>query len=69
MRQHIRWPRRPDACWVKGFLAGIFDAEGSFGQVIRIANTDQEIIDWTTYCLKTPRFHYIVRGSPSRKKA
>ncbi len=49
----IGWPRSPDADWCKGFLAGIFDAEGSFSEgVLRIANTDPKIIDWTTYCLR-----------------
>ena len=39
----------PSDDWCKGFLAGIFDAEGSCsGGVLRIANTDPTIIDWTT---------------------
>ena len=43
------WPRRPADDWSKGFLAGIFDAEGGAQRgVIRIANTDPAIIDWTT---------------------
>jgi DNA repair photolyase len=55
--QLMAWPRHPSNDWCKGFLAGIFDAEGSFGGgpgggVIRIANTDRTIIDWTTYCLR-----------------
>ena len=29
IQQVVRWPRRPHTDWVKGFLAGIFDAEGS----------------------------------------
>jgi DNA repair photolyase len=61
----IAWPRTPSAAWCKGFLAGIFDAEGSFGGgpgggVIRIANTDPQIIDWTTYCLRRLGFDHIV---------
>ena len=52
VRDTIAWPRHPTTDWCHGFLAGIFDAEGSYGGVIRIANTDQEIIDWTTYCLR-----------------
>src|SRR6266566_3783811 len=47
----IRWPLLPSLSWVKGFLAGIFDAEGSHGNVIRIANTDPEILAWTRACL------------------
>ncbi len=49
----IDWPRLPSLSWVKGFLAGIFDAEGSSsGGVIRIANTDEQIIAWTVASLR-----------------
>ena len=40
-----QWPRSPDAEWFRGYLAGIFDAEGSCScGVLRIANTDEQII-------------------------
>jgi DNA repair photolyase len=49
----IVWPRRGSDGWCKGFLAGIFDAEGSYSRgILRIANCDQEIIDWTTWSLR-----------------
>ncbi len=51
IKELIVWPRHPEMDWCKGFLAGIFDAEGSAGPVIRIGNTDDEIIAWTEYCL------------------
>jgi DNA repair photolyase len=36
----------PDDDWAKGFLAGIFDAEGSCsGGILKIATTDQVILD------------------------
>ncbi len=60
VRDIISWPRYTSVDWCKGFLAGIFDAEGSYGGVIRIANTDQEIIDWTTYCLRRLGFPHVV---------
>jgi DNA repair photolyase len=49
IREVISWPDTPDDEWCKGFLAGIFDAEGSCHPrgVIRITNTDPEIIRWT----------------------
>ncbi len=58
--QVVSWPRalRPD--WCKGFLAGIFDAEGSHGQVIRICNTDPEIIGWTAASFKQLGFRYVI---------
>jgi DNA repair photolyase len=47
-----RWPLDPSDDWRKGFLAGIFDAEGSCGsEALRIANTDRAILDWTRTCL------------------
>ena len=48
IRHLIAWPEAPTPDWQKGFLAGIFDAEGSYSQgVFRIANTDPEIISRT----------------------
>jgi DNA repair photolyase len=59
IRALIEWPRTPSGGWVKGFLAGIFDAEGSHSVTLRISNTDAEIIDWTTYCLRRLGFRYV----------
>ena len=56
----ISWPLRPRSEWCKGFLAGIFDAEGSHGDALRICNTDPEIIDWTALSLRTLGFHYVI---------
>jgi DNA repair photolyase len=44
----VRWPRTASADWRKGFLAGIFDAEGSCsGQALRISKTDGALLHWT----------------------
>jgi len=53
VREVTAWPLAPNDNWRKGFLAGIFDAEGSCGPggVIRISNTDPEILKWTESCL------------------
>jgi DNA repair photolyase len=50
----IAWPHAPSAEWSKGFLAGIFDAEGSFNHYggLRIANTDEAIIGQITSGLR-----------------
>jgi DNA repair photolyase len=46
------WPSDPGPDWLCGFLAGLFDAEGSYSQgVWRVSTTDPEIIDWTTRAL------------------
>src|SRR4029077_1286851 len=47
IRGLVSWPTSPTREWSAGFLAGIFDAEGSFSQtVLRIPNTDPEIVSW-----------------------
>src|SRR6201986_355071 len=46
-----RWPKFPCQDWFCGFLAGIFDAEGSFSRVWRVPNPNPEIIQWTTRAL------------------
>jgi DNA repair photolyase len=58
----IDWPAAGSRSWCKGFLAGIFDAEGHFGQCIRIANTDPEIINWIVACLERLGFRYVVEA-------
>lgn len=61
IRELIDWPRLPSKEWAAGFLAGIFDAEGSFsGSILRISNTDPEIIGWIRRCLDTFGFRYAV---------
>jgi len=56
----IGWPENPTLDWRKGFLAGIFDAEGSYSGSLRIPNTDPEIINWAVSSLKTLGFDYVV---------
>jgi DNA repair photolyase len=57
----ITWPGRPSASWTRGFLAGIFDAEGSCSHgVLRISNTDEEIIDWIVTSFERLRFDVVV---------
>ncbi len=58
IRCAIRFPRCPTSDWRKGFLAGIFDAEGSYGdyRILRISNTDPELIDRTERYLRELRF-------------
>jgi DNA repair photolyase len=61
IRELIRWPLDPSDEWGKGFLAGIFDAEGSCSHgVIRISNTDAMIIGQLTACLRRLGFSFVV---------
>src|SRR6478672_9306057 len=55
----------PSVDWSKGFLAGIFDAEGSFSRTVwRLNNTDPEIIAWLGRCLAQFGFRYVVEHAP-----
>jgi DNA repair photolyase len=61
VRRLISWPTAPTASWSKGFLAGIFDAEGSFSQtILRISNTDPGIIGWISRCLRSFGFGFVI---------
>jgi len=61
VRGLIAWPTQPSKEWSAGFLAGIFDAEGSYSQkVFRICNTDREIIDWIMRSLGAFGFSFVV---------
>jgi DNA repair photolyase len=45
----VAWPRKASRDWCRGFLAGVFDAEGSYGGgILRISNTDEAIIQETS---------------------
>jgi len=63
IRALIAWPTAPSPGWTTGFLAGIFDAEGSYSQgILRISNTDEEIIDWISRCLRTLNFRFVLEN-------
>jgi DNA repair photolyase len=61
IRSLIGWPIAASRSWNAGFLAGIFDAEGSFSQcVLRISNTNPEIVDRIVGCLRAFDFRFAV---------
>ncbi|MGH3921537.1 MAG: intein-containing Rv2578c family radical SAM protein, partial [Pseudonocardiaceae bacterium] len=61
----IAWPLVESLDWRKGFLAGIYDAEGSCsGGVLRIHNTDGLIIAQILACLERLRFDAVVESRP-----
>jgi DNA repair photolyase len=61
VEETVSWPHDPSAEWAKGFLAGIFDAEGSYLRgILRISNTDQVIIDQITSCLRRFGFSFAI---------
>jgi DNA repair photolyase len=62
VRTLVEWPRDPSNDWFRGFLAGIFDAEGSCSGSLRIANADLVMIDQTVEGLRRLGFSYVVEG-------
>ena len=49
----VEWPILPSLDWCRGFLAGIFDAEGSRSAfALRIANTDPQLLAWIEACAR-----------------
>jgi len=57
----IAWPDRSEGDWLRGFVGGIFDAEGSYSDgCIRIANTDSRMIGMLSDGLRALSFDSIV---------
>jgi DNA repair photolyase len=56
----VEWPSVPTSDWCRGFLAGIFDAEGSRSDfALRIANTDPEVLAWIEGCARRLGFDVV----------
>jgi DNA repair photolyase len=50
----MSWPDHPGADWHKGFLAGFFDARGSYRDgILRVYPADPEIGGWLLYSLQS----------------
>jgi DNA repair photolyase len=61
IRHLIAWPADASHEWICGFLAGVFDAEGSYSRgTWRVSNTDSDIIAWTAKALRTLGFDYVL---------
>jgi len=62
VRDIVTWPLDPSDEWRKGFLAGIFVAEGSCSvrEAWRVSNTDPLIVAWLKACLDHFGFKYVV---------
>ena len=56
----IAWPAEISDSWCKGFLAGIFDAEGShLNGILRISNADATILETIETCLRRFDMPYV----------
>jgi len=59
----IGWPRFPSDEWRKGFLSGVFDAEGGHSRgILRIFNTDPAIIHQITSSLLRFGFAFTIEN-------
>jgi DNA repair photolyase len=46
-----RWPRAAGEDWCRGYLAGMFDAQGSNSRSqLRISTDDREVLAWVEWC-------------------
>jgi DNA repair photolyase len=70
LRELIEWPLDPAPEWRRGFLAGIYDAKGSFSSgTLRISDTDSQIIDRIACSLRSLGFSFrIERLRDDRKR-
>ena len=56
----IDWPTSATSDWRKGFLAGIFDAEGSYSRgILRFSNKDEKILGVISECLDALDFPHV----------
>ncbi|MDT0277048.1 intein-containing Rv2578c family radical SAM protein [Blastococcus goldschmidtiae] len=72
VRELVEWPSEATGAWQRGFLAGIFDAEGSRSQgVLRISNADDEILTRTQQALAAFDFDAVLedRGLENRVRS
>jgi DNA repair photolyase len=68
IQELICWPHSSSEEWCKGFLAGIFDAEGSYSHgVLRISNTDQAIIYQIVSSLRRLGFSFAIETQQRAK--
>ncbi len=65
VRRLVEWPEAPGLEWRKGFLAGLFDAEGSYSQGnLRIPSTDAELLAWLGSSLHELGFTFVTEHIP-----
>lgn len=65
IQEVVEWPVAATPEWCKGFLAGIFDAEGGYGNgTLRISNSDAVIIERTVRSLRELGFRHVLEPVP-----
>ncbi|HET7922824.1 MAG TPA: PA0069 family radical SAM protein [Gammaproteobacteria bacterium] len=65
--QLVDWPTSPSNSWCRGFLAGSFDAEGSYSNgILRISNSDKAMIAGLGRALKRHDFEFALEHVPKK---
>lgn len=59
MRHVLAWPWDPSPEWCKGFLAGVFDADGSSGEALWLSNSDPAVLRRAADGLRVLGFHSV----------
>ena len=68
--QIIEWPELPNLDSCRGFLAGIFDAEGSrSASALRISNTEPLLLQWIEACARRLAFDTILEDGSAAGRA
>lgn len=67
IKQIIDWPEDPGSDWRRGYLAGFFDAEGSYSQgALRFSNSDQEMLSRGLSALHSLGFDGVIEPANAR---
>jgi DNA repair photolyase len=56
----IEWPAERSDEWTRGFLSGIYDAEGHLGQVVRISNADPVVLQQIVHAYEQLGFRSVL---------
>jgi DNA repair photolyase len=65
MERLIEWPQAPGLAWRKGFLAGAFDARGSYRQgVLEMSHGDPGVLAWLGSSLRELGFAFTAGPRP-----
>jgi hypothetical protein len=65
----VEWPDTYSEAWRKGFLAGIFDAEGGYHDgILRISNMEHEIVGSILRCLDSLGFECVSEERSGTRK-
>ena len=69
VRRLVEWPEAPGPEWRQGFLAGLFDADGSYGPAgLRIPGPDPQSLAWLDSSLRELGFTFAIEAAGPQAK-